>query len=70
MRAHPTDEHLLPLYVALGAAGVAWTAERLHHGFMHGAIAMDCYLFQSALVPDHGTVDDFNDATSGENHAI
>lgn len=70
VRAHPTDEHLLPFYVALGAAGVAWTAERLHHGFMHGAIAMDSYLFQSASAPDGGAVDDFNEATSGENHAI
>lgn len=46
-RAHPSDEHLLPLFVALGAAGVAWSAQRLHRGFMHGAIAMDAYLFQS-----------------------
>lgn len=51
-RAHPTDEHLLPLYVALGAAGVGWTAERLHHSFMHGAIAMDCYLFHPGHAPD------------------
>ena len=54
-RAHPTDEHLQPFYVALGAAGVAWSAERLHHGFMHGAIAMDSYLFQS--VPAHAAGD-------------
>jgi len=52
-RAHPTDEHLLPLFVALGAAGVAWTARRIHHGFMHGAFAMDAYRFDSAAgMPD------------------
>ncbi len=53
-RAHPTDEHLLPFYVALGAAGVAWSAERLHRGFMHGVIAMDTYLFQSVPARDAG----------------
>jgi len=47
-RAHPTDEHLLPLFVALGAAGVAWTATRIHQGFMYGAIGMDAYLFHSS----------------------
>lgn len=50
-RAHPTDEHLMPLFVALGAAGVGWHALRVHHGFMYGAIAMDAYLFQSATGP-------------------
>jgi 4,5-DOPA dioxygenase extradiol len=30
VKNHPTEEHLLPLYVALGAAGVDARAERLH----------------------------------------
>lgn len=47
VRAHPSDEHLLPLYVALGAAGIGWSAERLHHSFMHGVIAMDSYQFHA-----------------------
>lgn len=58
-RAHPSDEHLLPLYVALGAAGVGWSAQRLHHGFMHGAIAMDTYLFQSGSAVECASPDPF-----------
>lgn len=44
-RSHPTDEHLLPLYVALGAATPQHPAERLHASFAHGSLAMDTYLF-------------------------
>jgi 4,5-DOPA dioxygenase extradiol len=39
---HPTDEHLLPLFVALGAGG---HASRLHTSFEHGVLAMDAYAF-------------------------
>ena len=46
VRAHPTDEHFLPLYVALGAAGPDYRAERLHDGIEMGALAMDAYLFR------------------------
>ncbi len=46
-RAHPTTEHLLPLFVALGAAGVSWSAERIHHSMSYGAIAMDAYSFHA-----------------------
>jgi len=44
-RAHPTDEHFLPLFVALGAAGPAPRAERLDAGVDSGVLAMDSYLF-------------------------
>ncbi len=44
--AHPSNEHFLPLHVAMGAAGVSWTGERIHHGFMYGAIGMDAYIFK------------------------
>ena len=43
---HPTDEHLLPLFVALGAAGPGARATRLHAGVEHGVLAMDAYAFQ------------------------
>jgi 4,5-DOPA dioxygenase extradiol len=44
-RAHPTEEHLLPLFVALGAAGPGATAERVHSAVEGGALAMDAYRF-------------------------
>lgn len=46
--AHPTDEHFLPLPVALGAAGPAVRTERLHAGFEHGSIGMHAYAFRGA----------------------
>ncbi len=42
---HPTEEHLLPLYVALGAAGPAAKAERLHKSAMFSMLRMDAYAF-------------------------
>jgi 4,5-DOPA dioxygenase extradiol len=44
-RAHPTDEHLLPLFVALGAAGAHAHAQRLDAGIDLGILAMDIYRF-------------------------
>jgi 4,5-DOPA dioxygenase extradiol len=41
-RSHPSDEHLLPLYFALGA-GSAFHIE--HSGFTYGALGMDIYSF-------------------------
>ncbi|HEY0297043.1 MAG TPA: class III extradiol ring-cleavage dioxygenase [Bordetella sp.] len=43
-RAHPSDEHLMPLYVALGA-GNGDTAHRLNDEVAYGALAMDAYAF-------------------------
>ncbi|MBC2669676.1 DODA-type extradiol aromatic ring-opening family dioxygenase [Novosphingobium piscinae] len=42
---HPTDEHLLPLFVALGAAGPGATATRLHQSTDLGVLRMDSYRF-------------------------
>jgi len=47
---------------------VSWSAERLHHGFMHGAIAMDCYLFRS--VRAQAPAADVNHDNLGESHAF
>ena len=55
-RAHPSPEHILPLHVALGAAGVSWSGERLHHSYMYGVVAMDCYLFRSGFHPGRAAV--------------
>ncbi|MDE8350193.1 MAG: class III extradiol ring-cleavage dioxygenase [Acidocella sp.] len=42
---HPTEEHLLPLYVALGAAGVTANTTRLHQSVEFGFLRMDSYAF-------------------------
>ena len=44
-RAHPSDEHFLPLFVAYGAAGEAPRPERIVDGFLNGALSMDSYVF-------------------------
>jgi len=44
-RAHPTEEHLLPLYVALGAGGDDFTVERIHAGIDDYVLAMDAFAF-------------------------
>ncbi|NEX61926.1 DODA-type extradiol aromatic ring-opening family dioxygenase [Noviherbaspirillum galbum] len=44
-RNHPTDEHLMPLYVAMGAGGENPKARRLHTSVEYGVLAMDVYAF-------------------------
>ncbi len=46
VRNHPTEEHLLPLFVAMGAAGDDAKAERLHTSYQYGVLAMDVYGFK------------------------
>ena len=45
VRNHPTDEHLIPLYVALGAGDPGGTTKRLHSSIESGVISMDAYRF-------------------------
>ncbi|MEM7429708.1 MAG: class III extradiol ring-cleavage dioxygenase [Pseudomonadota bacterium] len=40
---HPTEEHLLPLFVAMGAASETLSSERLHKSDAYGVLAMDVY---------------------------
>jgi 4,5-DOPA dioxygenase extradiol len=42
---HPTDEHLLPFYVAAGAAGAAPASARIHDSITYGCLSMDAYAF-------------------------
>lgn len=42
---HPYDDHLLPLFVALGAAGDDEPIRRLHSSYEYGVLAMDAYRF-------------------------
>jgi 4,5-DOPA dioxygenase extradiol len=44
-RAHPRDEHLLPLFVALGAAGPHARGSRIHTSFAHGSLSMAAFSF-------------------------
>jgi 4,5-DOPA dioxygenase extradiol len=44
---HPTDEHLLPLFVALGAADRIESAQRLNRVMTYGMLAMDAWLFDA-----------------------
>ncbi|MBP0615916.1 DODA-type extradiol aromatic ring-opening family dioxygenase [Jiella mangrovi] len=45
---HPTDEHLMPLYVALGAAGRQASAAMLHQSRDFGVLAMETFAFLKA----------------------
>ncbi len=45
VRNHPTEEHFLPLFVALGAAEDGGSAERVHASHSYGVLAMDAYAF-------------------------
>jgi 4,5-DOPA dioxygenase extradiol len=44
-RNHPTPEHFLPFFVALGAAGTSLQAMHLHEDTAMGVLAMDAYAF-------------------------
>jgi 4,5-DOPA dioxygenase extradiol len=44
-RAHPTDEHFLPLFFALGAASEKARPERVYDAIDSGVLAMDAYVF-------------------------
>ena len=43
VRSHPTDEHLEPFFVALGAGSLP--ARRLDLGFTYGSLGMDSFVF-------------------------
>jgi len=45
-RAHPTEEHFLPLLVALGASEGAESAALVEGGMTYGVLSMDSFLWQ------------------------
>ena len=47
VRAHPSAEHLLPLYVALGAAGEEALVHTAYRGCQLGALALDALVFRA-----------------------
>ena len=46
---HPTPEHFLPFFVALGAAGTPLQAKHLHEDTAFGVLAMDAYAFGQSI---------------------
>jgi 4,5-DOPA dioxygenase extradiol len=44
-RNHPEEEHLLPLFVALGAGEAGGAGRRLHTSTTHGTLMMDVFAF-------------------------
>ena len=49
VQAHPSEEHLLPLFVSLGAGGERARVQRFHAGIDDYVIAMDAYSFLPPL---------------------
>ena len=45
---HPSEEHLLPLFVALGAGGETVRGIELHSSFTYGVFSMAAYAFAAA----------------------
>jgi 4,5-DOPA dioxygenase extradiol len=45
VRNHPTDEHLLPVFVAAGAGTPGAAVRRIHTSYAYGVIGMDAYKF-------------------------
>lgn len=44
-RAHPSEEHFLPLLVAQGALGDAETVQAIDGGFTYGVLSMDSFVW-------------------------
>jgi 4,5-DOPA dioxygenase extradiol len=44
-RAHPTEDHFLPLLVALGAQGEGDAAQLIDGGIQHGMLSMDSFVW-------------------------
>lgn len=54
-RAHPSDEHYLPLLVASGASGAGESVEVIDGGVTYGVLSMEGYVF-GELPPTRATV--------------
>jgi len=47
VRAHPTEEHFLPLFFALGASGPKASTEWVYSGIENGVLTMDAAAFRA-----------------------
>lgn len=45
LKNHPSPEHYLPFFVAMGAGSAGKRGELLYDGYTYGVLAMDAYLF-------------------------
>ena len=52
--AHPTAEHLLPLFVAAGAGWEAGNTSKLYGGWSYGSLSMAAYAFGGEEVSQIG----------------
>jgi 4,5-DOPA dioxygenase extradiol len=43
VRNHPTEEHFLPVFTAIGASRPGAGGHRVHHSYTYGVLAMDTY---------------------------
>jgi len=55
-RAHPTEEHFLPLLVALGAQGPGDTPQWIDGSITHGVLSMDSYVWGMPAMEPHSSV--------------
>ena len=44
-RAHPTEDHLLPIFVAMGVAGRGFHGRRIYEGFSLGSLSLAAFRF-------------------------
>lgn len=51
-RAHPTEEHYLPLLVAVGASDASDVPQLIPGGITDGILAMDSFLWQTIAAPE------------------
>ena len=50
---HPSEEHLLPLFVAMGTAGMKAKGCQLHSSFTYGSLSMAAYLWTVSTNPNN-----------------
>lgn len=55
-RAHPTDEHLMPLFVSMGAGWSDGQSYQVHQSFSYGNLSMTSYAFAQADIMQALTV--------------
>ena len=68
-RAQPRDEHLLPLFTALSAAGAGAQPRAIHRGISDHVIAIDSYAFEPIAAQEGATQMHHSRSTSSNSTA-